>query len=228
MTGNLLNLLAEALVAILLVITIGYCILLNQRLKRLRADESDLRATISELVMATTIAERAISSLKGAASDCDKTLATRIREAEYFSIEIAREIGEGQQVLNRIKQIAVAVRRSDAKLAAEAEAEQAAQAQAPADLGHAPKVELTTKDIAAARPSATLDVAVGSTAPDVVVAQATDRAADHIATVAVPGRTTIAPAQSKSGSRIEELRRMADAARERLQEMRRTNAEKAA
>jgi hypothetical protein len=50
----------ESLVAVLLILTIGYCMLLNKRLKRLRADEQSLKATISELITATEIAERAI------------------------------------------------------------------------------------------------------------------------------------------------------------------------
>ena len=39
----------EALVAVLLLITIGYCMLLNNRLKRLRSDEHSLKAVIAEL-----------------------------------------------------------------------------------------------------------------------------------------------------------------------------------
>jgi hypothetical protein len=38
----------EGLVAVLLVITIGYCMLLNKRLQRLKADEKSLKATIGE------------------------------------------------------------------------------------------------------------------------------------------------------------------------------------
>ena len=53
----------ESLVAVLLMLTIGYCMVLNKRLKRLRADEQSLRATISELITATEIAERAIGGL---------------------------------------------------------------------------------------------------------------------------------------------------------------------
>lgn len=96
----------ELVVAVLLAITIGYCMLLNARLKRLRADEAQLRQTIFDLVRATESAERAISDLRLAAQECDKTLAKRLREAEYFSVEIQREIGEGEQVLARIMQIA--------------------------------------------------------------------------------------------------------------------------
>ena len=55
-----LGLTIETLVAILMMVTISYCMLLNSRLKRLRADEHSLKATIGELITATEIAERAI------------------------------------------------------------------------------------------------------------------------------------------------------------------------
>jgi len=58
--SHLLGIAIESLVAVLLVLTIGYCMLLNSRLKRLKADESSLKATIAELITATEIAERAI------------------------------------------------------------------------------------------------------------------------------------------------------------------------
>jgi hypothetical protein len=58
----------ESLVAILLILTIGYCMLLNTRLKRLKADEHSLKATIAELITATEIAERAIGGLKHTAA----------------------------------------------------------------------------------------------------------------------------------------------------------------
>lgn len=105
-----IDLAVEGLVAVLLVLTIGYCILLDRRLQRLRADEANLRATISELLTATEIAERAILGLKETASDCDKSLAQRLREAEFFSHEIEKEIGEGEKLLNRIIRITQAAR----------------------------------------------------------------------------------------------------------------------
>lgn len=105
MTTSWIELAVEGLVAVLLVATIAYCIMLDRRLKRFRADEANLRATISELVTATEIAERAIFGLKETASDCDRTLAQRLREAEFFSQEIGRELGEGEKLLNRIIRI---------------------------------------------------------------------------------------------------------------------------
>ncbi len=129
----------EGLVAVLLVLTIGYCILLDRRLQRLRADEANLRATISELLTATEIAERAILGLKETATDCDKTLAQRLREAEFFSREIEKEIGEGEKLLNRIIRITQAARGAGIEQTAAAvearQAEEAARTRTSAPLG---------------------------------------------------------------------------------------------
>ncbi len=110
MTNLPLGLIIEGLVAVLLVLTIGYCIVLNGRLKRLRSDEEALRATISELITATEIAERAILGLKATANDCDTTLSDRLYEAERVSLELVEQIATGETVLGRISQIADAAR----------------------------------------------------------------------------------------------------------------------
>ncbi|SUB01711.1 Uncharacterised protein [Pannonibacter phragmitetus] len=137
MTSLPLGMLIEALVAVLLLVTIGYCWILNRRLQRLRADEETLRATISELITATEIAERAILGLKATANDADKTLGTRLTQAEHLSKLLAGQLGEGEAVLTRISQIAEAARTAhtaeDARRAAEEEARQRAQAQAQAE-----------------------------------------------------------------------------------------------
>ena len=69
----------ETLVAILLMLTIGYCILLNKRLTRLKADEHSLKAVIGELITATEIAERAIGGLKLAVRDVNENLGSQLR-----------------------------------------------------------------------------------------------------------------------------------------------------
>ncbi|GAB2183484.1 DUF6468 domain-containing protein [Roseibium sp. LAB1] len=105
-----LGMIIEGLVAVLLVITIGYCFTLNRRLQRLRADEEVLRATISELMTATEIAERAILGLKTTAAEVDKTLGSRLKQAETMSHTLAEQVGEGELVFTRISQIAEAAR----------------------------------------------------------------------------------------------------------------------
>ena len=117
--SNGLGLMIESLVAILLMLTIAYCILLNKRLKKLKADEQVLKATISELITATEIAERAIAGLKVTVRDCDNTLGERLRTAERFSADIARQISAGEVVLNRLTQIATIARQSEGTRAPE-------------------------------------------------------------------------------------------------------------
>jgi Domain of unknown function (DUF6468) len=108
--SNAFGLAIESLVAILLLLTISYCILLNSRLKRLKADEQALKATISELITATEIAERAIAGLKLTVRDCDQTLGERLRAAERFSGSIASQLKAGDEILKRLTQIVAAAK----------------------------------------------------------------------------------------------------------------------
>jgi hypothetical protein len=103
--SSLIGTLIDVLVAGLLAVTIGYCVLLNRRLTRLKADEANLRATISELITATEIAERAIHGLRTIAAETDRTLGKRLRDAEKFSHDIERQLLDGEQVFARIAQI---------------------------------------------------------------------------------------------------------------------------
>jgi hypothetical protein len=104
--SNGFGFLIEGMVALLLLITIAYCILLNRRLCRFRADEQSLKATISELITATEIAERAIAGLKLTVRECDQNLGERLRTAERFSADIAQQIEAGEGVLTRLAKIA--------------------------------------------------------------------------------------------------------------------------
>src|ERR1700730_10648196 len=94
-------------------LTIAYCILLNSRLKRLKADEQVLKATISELITATEIAERAIAGLKLTVGDCDQTLGERLRTAERFCADITRQVEAGESVLARLTRIAATARQPE-------------------------------------------------------------------------------------------------------------------
>src|SRR6201991_3622865 len=89
----------ESLVAVLLLLTIGYCMLLNTRLKRLKADEHSLKATIAELITATEIAERAIGGLKHTVRDVNEHLGNQIAEAGQLSGLLRDQLSEGDNVL---------------------------------------------------------------------------------------------------------------------------------
>ena len=93
------GLMIESLVAVLLLVTIGYCVVLNGRLKRLKADEQALKATISELITATEIAGRAVAGLKTTAQEADRTLGERLKAAERLSADLDRQIRGGEAML---------------------------------------------------------------------------------------------------------------------------------
>ena len=104
------GILIEGLVAVLLLVTIGYCVMLNTRLKRLKADEHALKATITELIGATENAERAVAGLKATARDCELTLAERLRSAERLSADMERQAQVGEAVVQRLSRIVLAAR----------------------------------------------------------------------------------------------------------------------
>lgn len=105
---NLFGIVIEIVVAFLLALTIAYCIMLNRRLKLLRADENSLRATISELVTATEIAERAIAGLKLTVEECEAGLGARLRSADRFTADLDRSTAAGKDLLERLTKIVLA------------------------------------------------------------------------------------------------------------------------
>jgi Domain of unknown function (DUF6468) len=138
-----LGLMIETLVAVLLLVTIGYCMLLNNRLKRLRADEHSLKAVIAELITATEIAERAIGGLKHAVRDVNENLGNQLTSATQMSEYLKRQLTECDHVVRRLSKIAIAARPQTA-----AEPELPARSASPAS---APSPRLSSaKQVAAA------------------------------------------------------------------------------
>ncbi|MCD7060003.1 DUF6468 domain-containing protein [Pelagibacterium xiamenense] len=110
MTGLPMGLVIEAAVAVLLATTIGYCILLNRRLKKLHADRAALQQMIGDLVQATNMANGAIKGLKQTAIETDEMLNQKLNDAERFAIELANHVNAGQAVMDRISKITEAAR----------------------------------------------------------------------------------------------------------------------
>jgi hypothetical protein len=108
--SNGLGLMIEIVVAVLLLVTIAFCVVLNRRLKKLRADEQALKGTISELITATEIAERAIAGLKMTVRDCDQNLSDRLNAGESLSRELGIKTETGREVLSQLAKIALAAR----------------------------------------------------------------------------------------------------------------------
>jgi len=98
--------LVETMVSVLLLLTILYCVRLNKQLRLLKADEQSLRATISELVTATEIADRAISGLKSTMQQGEQALSERLERGEVLSAELDLHLTAGNQLLARLMRIA--------------------------------------------------------------------------------------------------------------------------
>ncbi|HSL80780.1 MAG TPA: DUF6468 domain-containing protein [Pseudolabrys sp.] len=98
--------LVETLVSILLLLTILYCVRLNKQLRLLKADENSLRATISELVTATEIADRAIAGLKSMMQQGEQTLSQKLERGEALAAELDLHLSAGNQLLARLVRIA--------------------------------------------------------------------------------------------------------------------------
>jgi chromosome segregation ATPase len=108
--SHVFGIVIESLVALLLVVTIGYCMLLNARLKRLKADEHSLKATIGELITATEIAERAIGGLKHTVRDVNENLGNQLTSAAQMSLQLKKQLAEGDNIFRRLSRIATAAR----------------------------------------------------------------------------------------------------------------------
>lgn len=98
--------LVETMVSILLLLTILYCVRLNKQLRLLKADENSLRATISELVTATEIADRAIAGLKSMMQQGEQTLSQKLERGEAVAAELDLHLSAGNQLLARLVRIA--------------------------------------------------------------------------------------------------------------------------
>lgn len=110
MFGIGLGMVVEASVAVLLAVTIGYCVILNARLKRLHADRDTLQKMVGDLVQATALANAAVMELKTAALEADTKLVARLEEAARFEGSLTQSVATGSQLIEKIARITAAAR----------------------------------------------------------------------------------------------------------------------
>lgn len=128
--------LIEIMVSVLLLLTILYCVRLSKQLRLLKADEQSLRVTISELVTATEVAERAIAGLKTTMREGEEALGPRLERSEQLSSDIERQLAAGEELLTRLIRI-VGVTRPEPEPSAPGAKAVAAAAQAFAERARA-------------------------------------------------------------------------------------------
>ena len=75
----------ESVVALLLLVTLGYCFVLERRMRAFRNDQEALRALIAELDSATGRAERAVIGLSETTKEAQRGLEGRISDARNLT-----------------------------------------------------------------------------------------------------------------------------------------------
>ena len=86
---NNLPLILESLVILLLAVTIGYCLILERRMRSFRDGQERLRGLINELATATARAEAAVGGLGVTTREAQAALETRINEARSLTRSLA-------------------------------------------------------------------------------------------------------------------------------------------
>lgn len=104
----------DLLVSVLLVATIGYAVMLNQRLTQLRKNRDDLAKTIVNFNEATVRAESSIPKLRKAAEDAGQALQERVEKAHSLRDDLAFMIERADTMANRLEN-AVRSARSEVK-----------------------------------------------------------------------------------------------------------------
>lgn len=88
MIGSGLSIIIELVVSLLLVVTIGYCYVVNRKLTALRTDQSGLRQVIVELNRSSERAEQAIGQMRRTAQAVDGDIASQCEVARKVRDEL--------------------------------------------------------------------------------------------------------------------------------------------
>jgi hypothetical protein len=97
------SLVSDAVVAVLLIVTIAYAIRLNNRLANLRADRDRLIEMIAGLQQATTAAEEAVRGLKLSAAETGQDLQAALDRADAMRKDLAFLLERGELTASRLE-----------------------------------------------------------------------------------------------------------------------------
>lgn len=93
----------ELLLAVLLLLTIVWCTLVHQRLRRLRADKGEMEAFIGALTVVTERAEAAISGLRSVGEATHEQLVRQEDATRKRAEELARAMEAASRMLRRME-----------------------------------------------------------------------------------------------------------------------------
>jgi hypothetical protein len=97
------TLIADGIVAFLLVITIFYAAKLNRKLSALRADKAELQALVQSLAEASQSAEAGVMGLKAGAEEIGRLLGKKAQDAQALREDLAYMIDRGGIVADRLE-----------------------------------------------------------------------------------------------------------------------------
>lgn len=109
----------DLVVSVLLIATIGYAWMLNQRLSSLRKNRDDLAKTIAAFNEATLRAESSIPKLRKAAEESGQTLQERVEKAQSLRDDLAFMIERADTMANRLENAVRSARTDGVKAASE-------------------------------------------------------------------------------------------------------------
>jgi len=111
MTGGLsLPVAVDALVAVLLVATIVYAIVLNRKLVALRNAKAEMEALVARFAESTAQAESGIQTLKAHANDSGASLDSLVTRAHGLSDDLAFLIERGSNLADRLESATASTR----------------------------------------------------------------------------------------------------------------------
>jgi hypothetical protein len=93
----------ELLLAALLMLTVVWCALVHQRLRRLRADKGEMEGFIAALTAVTERAEAAIAGLRGVGETTRQELERQESAARRRTEDLARAMDGAQRMLRRFE-----------------------------------------------------------------------------------------------------------------------------
>ncbi|MGB5093484.1 MAG: DUF6468 domain-containing protein [Parvibaculum sp.] len=96
------DLLLEAIVCVLLLATIGYCAVIDRRLRAMRAGQDGLRILVRDLNTATDRAATAISQLSNANETTGRELGERVARARALADELGLMVEAGNGIADRL------------------------------------------------------------------------------------------------------------------------------
>ena len=99
----MIGLAADLVLAVLLVLTTGWCVLLYRRLERLRVERSDVEQFIAAVDGAVRRAEQAVAGIRDGAADAQRLLAAEEEQAQKRAAELARLVESAGRMARRVE-----------------------------------------------------------------------------------------------------------------------------